>query len=98
MTNIHVQNFDSKFCHRTGIARSEGRGQGQRNKLCLAGLCPRESFHSKNSDKIKKYAMHIPPPYGKVAGRITTNTKVVDPAVTSNYTFRHKGGGVYQIQ
>ena len=28
--------FDSKFCHRTGIARSEGRGQGQRNKLCLA--------------------------------------------------------------
>ena len=29
--------FDSKFCHRTGIARSEGRGQGQSNKLCLAG-------------------------------------------------------------
>ena len=30
------QTFDSKFCQRTGIARSEGRGQGQRNKLCLA--------------------------------------------------------------
>ena len=28
--------FDSKFCHRTGIAQSEGRGQGQRNMLCLA--------------------------------------------------------------
>ena len=25
------------FCHRTGIARSEGRGQGQRKNLCLAG-------------------------------------------------------------
>ena len=25
------------YCHRPGIARSEGRGQGQRNKLCLAG-------------------------------------------------------------
>ena len=27
---------DSKFCPRPDIARLEGRGQGQRNKLCLA--------------------------------------------------------------
>ena len=28
--------FNSKFRHSTGIARSEGRGQGLCNKLCLA--------------------------------------------------------------
>ena len=32
----YVRTFDSKLCHRTGIARSEGTGQGQRNYLCLA--------------------------------------------------------------
>ena len=45
-----LKTFDSKFCHRPGIARSGGRGQGQRNKLCLAGLCPCQSFQSKDSD------------------------------------------------
>ena len=30
--------FDTKFCHTTGIARTEGTGQPQRNKLCLAGV------------------------------------------------------------
>ena len=33
----HVKTLDSKFCHRTRIARSEGRGQGHRNMLRLAG-------------------------------------------------------------
>ena len=34
-------------------ARSEDRGQGQRNKLCLGGvLCPCESLHSKGWNKI----------------------------------------------
>ena len=36
----YLKHSDSKFCHKpiciTGIARLEGRGQGQRNKLCLA--------------------------------------------------------------
>ena len=32
----YVKTFDSKFCHRTGNERQEGRGQGQHNKLCLA--------------------------------------------------------------
>ena len=45
-----LQTFDSKFCHKTGIARSEGGGQCQRNKLRLAGLCPCESFQAKGSD------------------------------------------------
>ena len=31
---------DSKFCHRTGISRSGGRGESLRNKLCLAGALP----------------------------------------------------------
>ena len=48
------ETFDYKFCNRTGIARSEGRGQGQRNKLCLAAVCPCEFLHSKGSDKIYK--------------------------------------------
>ena len=49
--------LNSKFCHRTRIAPSEGRGQGQGNKLCLAGPCPCESLHSNGSDK-KKNAFH----------------------------------------
>ena len=48
---IYVKHSTLKFCHRTGIARSEGRGQGQRNKLGLGGFCPCESLHSKGSDK-----------------------------------------------
>ena len=34
--SLRVLTSDSKFCHRWGIAQSEGRGQGQCNKLCLA--------------------------------------------------------------
>ena len=45
--------FDSKFCHRTGIARSEIRGRGQRNKLCLAGLCPLKRL-GQNVSKVDK--------------------------------------------
>ena len=33
---VRMLTFDTKFCHTTGIARTEGTGQPQRNKLCLA--------------------------------------------------------------
>ena len=44
--------FDFKFCHGTGIARSEGRGQGQHNKLCLAGLCYCGSIYSNGLEEL----------------------------------------------
>ena len=50
----YVKHSTLKLCNRTGIARSEGGGQDQRNKLFLGGFCPRQSLHSKGSDKIKK--------------------------------------------
>ena len=49
---IARQTLDSKIFHRTGMARSEGRGQCQRNKLRLAGELSLESFQSKGSDQI----------------------------------------------
>ena len=41
-------------CHRTRIARSEGRGQGQRNKLCLAGALSSSIPPFKRFGQIKK--------------------------------------------
>ena len=34
--DLYVKHSTLKFCHRTGIARSEGRGDAQGNKSCLA--------------------------------------------------------------
>ena len=48
----YVNTFYSKFCHRSGVARSEGRGQGQRNKLCLAEAMSMWILPFKRFDKI----------------------------------------------
>ena len=90
-----LQTFDSKFCHRTGIARSEGGGQCQRNKLRLAGLFlvnpsnqkVRIKFIEKKNNLSDNYFSRprsspstLPPPQGRIQAPPLGTTLLLAPA------------------